>query len=51
VNANPRGRLVESSTEDNTSLRKVILSGKPGARKVEVPQVGIVEEPAGQFDY
>jgi hypothetical protein len=51
VNANPHGRLVESSTEDNTSLRKIILSGKPGARKVKVPQVGVIEEPDGLYDY
>ena len=51
VNANPNGRLVESSTEDNTSLRKVILSGEPGARRVRVPQVGIIEEDGGLFDF
>jgi hypothetical protein len=49
VNANPDGNLVESATGDNRSLRKIILSGQPGARKVEVPQVGIIEEPEGLF--
>ncbi|MDO9456229.1 lysyl oxidase family protein [Nocardioides sp.] len=42
--ANPRRRLIESSTDDNVALRKVIISGKPGARKVRVPQVGLVVE-------
>ncbi len=45
VRANPNGRLTEASTEDNVSLRKIILGGKPGARTVEVPQVGIIKEP------
>ena len=35
VKGNPNGKLVESSTEDNVALRKIILSGKPGARKVD----------------
>ena len=42
--ANPRGRLVESSTTDNTALRKVVIGGRPGARTVRVPQVGLVVE-------
>ncbi len=37
VTANPDGRLHELRTTNNTSLRKVILGGKPGARTVEVP--------------
>ncbi|HET9421441.1 MAG TPA: lysyl oxidase family protein [Nocardioides sp.] len=44
VKGNPNGKLVESDTADNVALRKIILSGKPGARKVRVPQVGIIEE-------
>ncbi|QCW52238.1 hypothetical protein FE634_20685 [Nocardioides dongxiaopingii] len=47
--ANPRGRLVESSKQDNTSLRKVVIGGKPGARTVRVPQVGMIVEPAEQW--
>jgi hypothetical protein len=50
VKGNPNGRLVESDTTDNVSLRKIILSGKPGARKVRVPQVGIIEENPNIFD-
>ncbi|MGW5670043.1 lysyl oxidase family protein [Micromonospora sp. NPDC003776] len=37
VAANPGGRLYESDTTNNTSRRKVILGGEPGARTVEVP--------------
>lgn len=45
VRANPNGRLVEKNTDDNVSLRKIVIGGKPGARTVEVPQVGIIKEP------
>jgi hypothetical protein len=45
VRANPNGRLTEANTDDNVSLRKIILGGKPRARTVEVPQVGIIKEP------
>jgi len=37
VTANPDGRLYEQSTANNTSLRRVILGGAPGARTVQVP--------------
>ncbi len=47
--ANPRGRLVESSTADNVSLRRVILGGTPGDRTVRVPKIGVVEEPDEQW--
>ena len=46
VRANPRGRLVEGSQDNNVALRKVIIGGRPGARTVQVPQVGLVVEPA-----
>ena len=42
VDANPEGRLVESSTEDNRALRKIWLGGKPGARTVRVAPVGLI---------
>ncbi|MGZ6744757.1 MAG: lysyl oxidase family protein [Nocardioides sp.] len=45
VLANPDGRLVESDTTNNTSLRKVIIRGTLGHRTVTVPQVGLVVEP------
>ena len=47
--ANPNQRLVESDLTDNTALRKIVISGKEGARKVTVPQVGIIEEPDEQW--
>lgn len=45
VVANPDGRLVESDTTNNTSYREVVIGGRPGARTVTVPQVGLVVEP------
>jgi hypothetical protein len=44
VLANPDNRLIEQSTDNNQSLRKIKISGRPGHRKVTVPQVGIIEE-------
>jgi hypothetical protein len=37
VVANPDNRLYERSRSNNTSLRKVVLGGTPGARTVTVP--------------
>ena len=37
VVANPGHQLQELAYDNNVHLRKVILSGKPGHRKVEVP--------------
>lgn len=37
VSANPDHRLYEQDLTNNTSYRKVILGGEPGARTVEVP--------------
>jgi lysyl oxidase len=37
VTANPAQRLKEVSSENNTSLRKVIVGGTPGNRTVSVP--------------
>jgi hypothetical protein len=48
VIANPDGNLVEGDTANNTSLRKVKIGGRPGARTVRVPQVGVIEE-FGEF--
>lgn len=45
VRANPVKNLVESDTSNNTAYRKVILRGKPGARTVKVPPVGLVDHP------
>lgn len=46
VRANPRSRLVEGSTDNNVALRKVVIGGRPGARTVQVPRVGLVVEPS-----
>jgi hypothetical protein len=45
VVANPENKLFEASTSNNTSLRKVILGGTPGARTVQTPPVGLVDAP------
>lgn len=37
ITANPEHRLHELTTANNTSLRKIVLGGVPGARTVEVP--------------
>jgi hypothetical protein len=42
VEANPTGDLFETRYDNNTALRKVILKGKPGHRKVCVPAVGVI---------
>jgi len=44
VDANPEERLVESSTDNNLSLRKIRLGGKAQHRTLTVPQVGLVTE-------
>lgn len=45
VAANPGGNLIESDTTNNTALRKIVLSGKPGKkRKLSVEKVGIIDE-------
>ncbi|MCL7381729.1 lysyl oxidase family protein [Streptomyces sp. 35G-GA-8] len=45
VLANPERRLHETSLSNNTALRKVVLSGKPGARKVTVPAHDLINAP------
>ncbi|MFC7534613.1 lysyl oxidase family protein [Actinoplanes sp. GCM10030250] len=47
VKANPSDRLAELSTTNNTSLRKVILSGSGDDRKLEVPAVHGLDGPTG----
>jgi len=44
--ANPDKRLIEVSTTNNRSLRKVVLSGPAGARKVTVPAYQLVDSEA-----
>ncbi|UPK75610.1 lysyl oxidase family protein [Nocardioidaceae bacterium SCSIO 66511] len=43
VRANPIKNLTESDTSNNVTYRKVILGGKPGARTVKVPPVGLID--------
>ncbi|MFE3828971.1 lysyl oxidase family protein [Streptomyces sp. NPDC059092] len=45
VLANPENRLHETDLSNNVALRKVVLSGKPGARKVTVPPHHLVTAP------
>ncbi|HEU5038675.1 MAG TPA: lysyl oxidase family protein [Nocardioides sp.] len=44
VTANPEHNLVESSTDNNQSLRRIELGGGPQHRTVKVSQVGIIRE-------
>ncbi|MFD3503531.1 lysyl oxidase family protein [Streptomyces sp. NPDC058678] len=45
VIANPEKRLQETNTANNVALRKVVLSGEPGARKVSVPPHDLIDAP------
>ncbi|MFD3911969.1 lysyl oxidase family protein [Streptomyces sp. NPDC058603] len=45
VLANPERRLHETSLTNNTALRKVVLSGTTGARKVSVPAHDLINAP------
>ncbi len=45
VIANPEKRLQETDLTNNVALRKVILSGKAGARQVTVPPYDLVNVP------
>ncbi|GGL07537.1 lysyl oxidase family protein [Streptomyces flaveus] len=45
VIANPEKRLQETNTGNNVALRKVVLSGEPGARSVTVPPHDLIDAP------
>ncbi|MFF4229501.1 lysyl oxidase family protein [Streptomyces sp. NPDC001820] len=45
VIANPEKRLYESNLNNNVALRKVVLSGTAGARKVTVPPHELINAP------
>jgi hypothetical protein len=45
VLANPSNKLAESSTSNNSALRKVILSGSGADRKLEVPALHGLDGP------
>ncbi|MEV4047739.1 lysyl oxidase family protein, partial [Streptomyces sp. NPDC049744] len=44
VLANPEKRLKETSVDNNSALRKIVLGGKPDARTVTVPAHDLVNE-------
>ena len=45
VEANPAGRIYEADTSNDVTYRKIILGGKPDARTVRVPDVGLIHAP------
>ncbi len=45
IKANPDKVLYEKKTRNNTSYRKVVIGGTPGARTVKVAKVGRIDEP------
>lgn len=44
VEANPAGKLVESDTTNNTTLRKVTIAGKATNRRVTTEPIGVIDE-------
>ncbi len=44
VIANPENNLVEAATDNNVTLRRIVLGGRPGHRTVKVPQIGVIDE-------
>ena len=44
VEANPEHNLIETTTENNDSLRKVVIGGRLGHRTVRYRQVGLVDD-------
>jgi hypothetical protein len=49
VEANPGHLLHEQNTDNNISLREVIIRGRPGARRVEVPPWNGIDTENGAF--
>ncbi|MFC7624686.1 lysyl oxidase family protein [Microlunatus sp. GCM10028923] len=45
VTANPDRKLVETSTGNNTTYRKVTIGGTNGHRTVKVAKIGVITEP------
>ena len=43
VTANPTGEMIEVSTDNNVSLRRVVLRGTPGHRRVIVPPYQLID--------
>ena len=50
VTANPDNRLVESSLDNNRSLRRIVLGTRAGKRTLRVARVGMVVEPEGYWE-
>lgn len=50
ITANPEGNLYEGDTTNDTSERRIVLDGVPGARTVEVEPYGLVDS-EGQAYY
>jgi hypothetical protein len=46
---NPKHNLVEKTTANNRSLRKVYIGGTPGHRTVRVPKIGIIDESIARY--
>ncbi len=49
VEANPDGLLYEQTADNNVELREVILTGKPGSRRVEVPPWNGIDTEGGGY--
>ncbi|WP_242636173.1 lysyl oxidase family protein [Myceligenerans salitolerans] len=49
ITVNPDGNLHEVTAENNVSLRKVVIGGKPGARTVKVPKIDGVDTETGDY--
>ena len=49
VTANPTGEMIEASTDNNVSLRRVVLRGTPGHRRVIVPPHQLVDSEGCRF--
>ncbi len=47
VEANPFGKLVESNTTNNDTLREITLKGSAEHRRVDVAPVGLIDESLG----
>jgi hypothetical protein len=50
IEVNPDRNLYEVTDDNNVSLRRVILGGRPGARTVRVPPVGVIDTDGGGGD-
>ncbi|MDP9068400.1 MAG: lysyl oxidase family protein [Actinomycetota bacterium] len=49
VEANPDGLLFEQRTDNNVELREIILRGRPGSRRVEVPPWNGIDTENGRY--